>query len=174
MTCGDVLRRVIGTAFCRRYGRKLADYFQPWGQYGVAVLGGVEIMALTATLGFEEGCTILSYDGANTFNSIYRHRFLPTLAEISPSVVPYASNVYAREPPKLLFTLDGGGLEVVESARGVVQQGCNLGPLCYSAGSQKALKEFRSNPPVPKARAVLFIDDITVILPPEFLSVCQL
>ena len=123
-------------------------------------------MAFTATLGFEEGCTILSYDGANAFNSIYRHRFLPALAEIVPSVVPYASNLYAREPPKLLFALDGGGLEVVESARGV-QQGCNFVPLCYSAGSLKILKEFKANPPVPGARAVSFIDDITVILPPE-------
>ena len=166
MACGDVLRRVIGAVFCRRYGRKLADYFQPRGQYGVAVSGGVEIMALTATLGFEEGCTILSYDGANAFNSIHRHRFLPALAEIVPSVVPYASNLYAREPPKLLFALDGRGLEVVESARGV-QQGCNLGPLCYSAGSLKILEEFRANPPVPGARAVSFIDDVTVILPPE-------
>ena len=59
-----------------------------------------------------------------------------------PSVVPYASNVYAREPLKLLFALDGGGLEVVESARGV-QQGCNLGPVCYSAGSLKILKEIQ-------------------------------
>ena len=62
-------------------------------------------MAFTATLGFEEGCTILSYDGANAFNSIYRHSFLPALAEIVPSVVPYGSNLYAREPPKLLFAL---------------------------------------------------------------------
>ena len=166
VACGDVLRRVIGAVFCRRYGRKLADYFQPWGQYGVAVSGGVEIMAFTATLGFEEGCTILSYDGANAYNSIYRHRFLPALAEIVPSVVPYPSNVYARDPPKLLFALDGRGLEVVESARGV-QQGCNLGPLCYSAGSLKILKESRANLPVPGARVVSFIDDITVILPPE-------
>ena len=102
MACGDVLRRVIGTIFCRRYDRKLVDYFQPWGQYGVAVSGGVETMALTATLDFEEGCTILSYSGANVFNSIYRHRFLPALAEIVLSVVPYASNLYARETPKLL------------------------------------------------------------------------
>ena len=166
VACGDVLRRVIGAGFCRRYGRKLVDNFQPWGKYGVAVSGGVEIMALTATLDFREGCTILSYDGANAFNSIYRLRFLPALAEIVPSVVPYASNLYGREPPKLLFALDGGGSEVVESARGV-QQGCNLGPLCYSAGSLKILKEFRANPPVPGARAVPFIDDITVILPPE-------
>ena len=166
VACGDVLRRVIGAVFCRRYGKKPADYFQPWGQYGVAVSGGVEIMAFTATLGFEEGCTILSFHGANTLNSIYRHRFLPALAEIVPSVVPYASNLYAREPPKLLFTLDGGDLEVVESTRGV-QQECNLGPLCYSAGLLKILKEFRVNPPVRGARAVSFIDDITVILPPE-------
>ena len=166
VACGDVLRRIVGAVFCRRYGRKLADYFQPWGQYGVAVSGGVEIMAFTATPGFKEGCTILSYDGANAFNSIYHHRFLPALAEVVPSVVPYVSNLYAREPPKLLFALDGGGLEVVESARGV-QQGCNLGPLCYSAGSLKILKEFRANPSVPGARAVSFIDDITIVLPPE-------
>ena len=164
VACGDVLRRVIGAVFCRRYGRKLADYFQPWGQYGVAVSGGVEIMTLTATLSFEEGCTFLSYDGANAFSSIYRHRFLPAPAEIVPSVVSYASNLY--EPLKLLFALDGGGSEVVEPARGV-QRGCNLGQLCYSAGSLKILKEFRANPPVPGARAVSFIDDITVILPPE-------
>ena len=55
---------------------------------------------------------------------------------------------------------------MVESARGV-QQGCNLRPLCYSAGSLKVLKEIRANPSVPGARAVSFIDDITVILPPE-------
>ena len=81
------------------------------------------------------------------------------------NVVPYALNLYAREPPKFLFALYGGGSELVESARGI-QQGCNLGPLCYSAGSLKILKEFRANAPVPGARAVSFIDDITVI-PPE-------
>ena len=164
VTCVDVLRRVTGAVFWRRYGGKLAD-FQPWGQYGVAVSGGVEIMAVTVTLGFEECCTILSYNGANAFNSLYCHKFF-ALAKIVPSVVPYASNLYAREPPKLLFALDGVGLEVVESARGV-HQGCNL---CYSAGSLKILKYFRSNPPVPGARAVLFIDDITVIYHRNFLS----
>ena len=92
VACGDVLRRVVDAVFCRRYGRKLANYFQPWGHYGVAV-SGVEIMALTTTLSFEEGYIILSYDGANAFNSIYRHRFLPALAEIVPSVVNYASNL---------------------------------------------------------------------------------
>ena len=110
-------------------------------------------MALIATLGFEEGCIILSHDGG--FDSIYRHRFLPALAEIVPSVVLYAANLYAREPPKLLFALKGGGVEVIESTRGV-QQGCNLGPFCYSAGALKILKEFKSQPPVPGSRVVSF------------------
>ena len=118
-------------------------------------------MALSATRGFEEGCTILSYDGVNAFNSINRHRFLPALEEIVLSLVPYP-----RKSPKLLFALNGECLDMVESARGV-QQGCNLGPLCYSAGSLKISNEFRANPPVRGARAVLFIDDITVILSPE-------
>ena len=72
-----------------------------------------------SSTGFDEGCTILPYDGANAFNSIYRHSFLSALAEIVPSVVSYALNLYAREPLKLLVALDGGGSEVVESARGV-------------------------------------------------------
>lgn len=41
------------------------------GQYGVAVPGGVEIMALAATLGFQEDCIILSFDVANICKSIY-------------------------------------------------------------------------------------------------------
>ena len=62
-------------------------------------------MAFTTALGFKEDCTILLYDGANASNSIYRHRFLPGLAEIVPSVVPCALDLYAREPQKLVEDL---------------------------------------------------------------------
>ena len=114
-------------------------YFQPWGQYGVAVSGGVEIWR-SQQHRVSKRAALFSHTTEQTpFNSIHRHRYLPALAENVPLVVPYASNLYAREPPKLLFALDGEGLEVVESARGV-QQECNLGPLCYSAGSLKFLK----------------------------------
>ena len=72
-------------------------------------------MTLTAILGFKEGCTILSYDGANALNSIYRNRFLPTLAEIVPSVVPYALDLYARDPPNLVEDLAAFATLVVSS-----------------------------------------------------------
>ena len=55
VACGDVLRRVIGAVSCRRYGRKLADYFQPWGQYGVAVSGGVGDNGVHSNTGFRKG-----------------------------------------------------------------------------------------------------------------------
>ena len=60
---------------------------------------------------------ILSYDGANAFNNIYSHRFLPVLAEIIPSVVPYGASLHAREPQKPLFALDEGRIETGEYAR---------------------------------------------------------
>ena len=52
-------------------------------------------MTLIATLGLEEGCTILCYGRADAFNSIHHHRFLLALAEIASLVVPYAANLYA-------------------------------------------------------------------------------
>ena len=55
---------------------------------------------------------------------------------------------------------------MVKSARGE-QQGWNVSPLCDNAGSLKILKEFGANPPGLGARVVSFIDDITIILPPE-------
>jgi len=42
-----------------------------------------------------------------------------------------------------------------------------MGPLCYSAGALKILKEFKSQRPVPGARVVSSIGNITAILPPE-------
>ena len=103
----------------------------------------MEIIALILTLGFNEGCIILSYDGANVFNSKSGYRFLPTIAEMVPSVSPYAANLYAREALKILFVFDGEGLAVVESMWGY--QGCKLRPLCYSTGLLAILKYFRAN-----------------------------
>ena len=78
--------------------------------------------------------TLLSYDGVNALNIIYHHTFPSELAEIVPLVVLYAANLYAREPPKILFVLDGGGLEVVEQGQ-EVQHGYNLDAVFSSAGS---------------------------------------
>lgn len=68
---GDVIRRVFGGNSCREYGKKLADYFSRWGQYGVGVLVGLELMAMRATLAFQQGRNILSFGATDAFSAMY-------------------------------------------------------------------------------------------------------
>lgn len=48
-----------------------------------------------------------------------------------------------------------------------VQQGCNLGSLCYSAGALEILCAFQDkDPPVADVSIVVYIDDVVGLLPP--------
>lgn len=49
-----------------------------------------------------------------------------------------------------------------------VQQSYNLNSLCCILGSLKILKELRPNPPVPRAKSIMFIVNIMSFLPLEF------
>lgn len=46
-----------------------------------------------------------------------------------------------------------------------VQQGCNLGPLCYSAGALEMLRAFRDDAPVDDVQIPAYTDDVVVLLP---------
>lgn len=70
-------------------------------------------MSQTAPLEFDEGCTILMYDGANAFNSISPHRLLSALAKCVHSVVPCEAKVYTGKPPAVLLVLNGERVKVV-------------------------------------------------------------
>ncbi|CAN0375941.1 unnamed protein product, partial [Laminaria digitata] len=164
VACGDVIRRIIGGTFCRQYTPQIASHFEPLGQYGVSVPGGSELLAVRATLAHQQGKSVIALDARNAFNAMARRAILPALADFIPPAVPYALNVYGREPPKLLFKTATGGTETVLSSTGV-QQGCNLGPLCYSAGLMPLLRAFKANPPVVGAQIMAFIDDLVVTLP---------
>lgn len=105
-----------------------------------------EIVALTVKLAYDEGCTVLSFDGINVSdNSVYRHRILPAVADIISPVRRCAVNAFGRELPKLLYPMGGGATAVRRSAGGI-QQGCHLRPLGYSARGVTILKEFKAAP----------------------------
>lgn len=90
-------------------------------------------MALTVKLAYDEGCTVLSFNGTNASdNSVYRHRSLPAVAEIISPVGRYTVNAYGKEPPKLLYPM-GGGVTAVRRPAGGIQPGCHIRPLGYSA-----------------------------------------
>lgn len=55
-------------------------------------------MALAATLGFLDGCTTLSFDDANAFNSVYHDQMLPALSGVIPLATRCTTNVYTWEP----------------------------------------------------------------------------
>lgn len=63
----------------------------------------------------------------------------------------------------------GGETTALITSAGGVQQGCNIGPLGYSTwGGMTILKNVKAAPPVPvKARISAFIDDVTMLVPPE-------
>lgn len=123
-------------------------------------------MALAATLRFQEGCIILSFNGANAINNISRHQMIPTLADLILVATRYATNLYSHHPPKLLFAIERHTTEIIPSVHGM-QQGCSFCPACYSASLLKFLREFRETSPVSETRGQVFIDKIMLNLLPE-------
>lgn len=109
---------------------------------------------------------ILSYDGRNAFDNMFRSKILLAVSIIAPDLVGYARNLYGRSPPKLLCRMENISVQEIHSLRDV-QQGCGLRSLCYSTGSLETLRQFEEAPPVPGAEAMAFINDIVVVLPPE-------
>ena len=122
--------------------------------------------SLKQVLAHQQGSSLLSFDGRNAFNSLQRSKILAALAEIVPVALPYVADLYAREPSKLLFKMRDGGTRVIASRSGV-QQGCAIGPLCFSAGSLPILRAFQERPPVEGTQLMPFIEDLVVVIPPE-------
>lgn len=85
------------------------------------------------THAYQQRYSLLTLDARKTFDNMKRRAILPALSDLIPVAVPSALNVCIREAPKLLFRTATGEMETIRSFTGV-QQGCNLGPLFYSAG----------------------------------------
>ena len=161
--CGNVQRGVIGAVFCRRDGRKLADYFQPWGQYGAAMSGGEEIMALIARVGFEESW----HHSLVRWGQRLQQHIPPQ--QVSSSAInsgnrtfsgPLHSKPVRAETPQTPVCIRrrrvgsgwvcAGSTARLQSAPALLQ--CRL---------TQILKEFRDNPMVHGEGASSLIDDIT-------------
>ena len=114
----------------------------------------------------DESCIILPYDGGNTSNSVYRHRFLQALAELVPSVIPYASNLCAREPLKRMFVLDGGGFGSSGVSAGRTARIKSSPPL-LQCGLTQDTKRVPGLLTGARSESNFVHDDITIILQPK-------
>lgn len=69
----------------------LPSFLSVWSS---STRGGVEAMiALIATLGYQQSYTILMFGTKNGFNNMKKGAILPALVNLIPSLVPYALNL---------------------------------------------------------------------------------
>ena len=163
IACGDTLRRV----FCRVFvGANKADFsalFEPMGQFGVAVQGGVDKLGLMAQLIYEAGGLLIAIDGRNAFNAVSRLAVLKQAALHVPVAYALIRKLYGdADKPSLMYGLEGqAAAELVLSAEGV-QQGDPLGPLLFALVLLPIMQAFKLR--FPSLSLPGFLDDLTICI----------
>ena len=161
IACGGTLRRLFARMYCRANAKRIAALLEPLGQFGVAVSGGVEKVALLGQLLHEAGGVLLMIDGRNAFNSVSRSAVLQQVAEHFPELYSYVTRLYgASAQPALLFGLEGQAAAAVIPSRQGVQQGDPLGPLLFSLALLPVQRAFKER--FPELPAPSFLDDVTI------------
>ncbi len=79
----------------RKFSRRVGELLNPL-QVGVGTVDGAPIAAKIAQLAFEKGCSILSLDVHNAFNSIPRAVVYAGLALYLPELLPWFITFYGE------------------------------------------------------------------------------
>ena len=145
IACGDTVRRLFGRSFCHFHKLRFATLLEAVGQFGVAVSGGVEIVAAVGQLVYEAGGILLTVDGSNAFNAVSRSAVLAEVAQHVPDLYPYAAQVYGvGSVPSLQFGLEGVAASATVPSRQGVQQGDPLGPLLFALALLPIMRDFKA------------------------------
>ena len=162
IACGDTLRRLFGSIYCKRSKKACSALFEAVNQFGVAVTGGVERVAAMAQLVHQAGGTMLAIDGRNAFNAVSRTQVLKCVAKHLPDLYPYVVRMYgSASTPSLLFSLDGEAQPAVVPSRQGVQQGDPLGPLLFALALLPIMSDFMVR--YPDLSLPGFLDDLTLL-----------
>ena len=124
---GMTWRRLIAAGVVREWKPKLEEVFRDADQYGVAVAGGVEKVAMHAQLVHQTGHWVIQTDCSNAFNTAKRTAIMAQAAKSTPDLVEYVARCYDEIPAKAVFEMDSGERRTIECTTGV-QQGDGMGP----------------------------------------------
>ncbi|CAB1116596.1 unnamed protein product [Ectocarpus sp. CCAP 1310/34] len=120
-------RRLIAAGTVREWKPKLEEIFREADQFGVAVAGGVEQVAMDAQLVHQTGHWVVQTDCSNAFNTGKRTAIMAQAAKSVPDLVGYIARCYDEIPAKAIYTMDSGERRTIECKSGV-QQGDGMGP----------------------------------------------
>ncbi|CAM9885864.1 unnamed protein product [Scytosiphon promiscuus] len=122
-------RRMIAARTVRRWKPKLEEIFREANQFGVAVAGGVERVAMETQLVHQTGNWIIQTICSNAFNTGKRTAIMAQAAKSLPDLVGYIARCY-DEIPTTRYTrwiLENGGRS---SARAVCNKEMAWDHLC--------------------------------------------
>eukprot|EP00903_Cladosiphon_okamuranus_P018719 g17232.t1 len=120
-------RRLIAAGVAREWKPKLEEVFREADQFGVAVAGGKEKVAMRAQLVHQNGHWVIQTDCSNAFNTAKRMAIMAQAAKSTPDLVGYIARCYDEVTAKAIFKMDSGERRTIECKSGV-QQGGGMGP----------------------------------------------
>ena len=128
---GMTWRRLIAAGTVRQWKPKLEEIFREANQFGVAVAGGVERVAMEAQLVHHTGNWVFQTDCSNAFNTGKRTAIMAQAAKSLPNLVPYIARCYDEVPATAVYEMDSGERRKLQCTSGV-QQGDGMGPPLFS------------------------------------------
>lgn len=123
---GMTWRRLIAAGTVREWKPKLEEILWEVNQFGVAVPGGVERVAMEAQLVHQRGNWIIQTDCSNASNTSKRTATMKQAAKSIPNLVGYIARCYDQTPASAVYEMDSGGRRTIQYRSGV-QQGDGMG-----------------------------------------------
>ena len=99
-------------------------------QFGVGVLGGVELVTLGTRVHHEAKTWLILTDSSNAFNTAKRTGALAKEPVCLPALTPYLVKCYGERSAPVVFRMESGERRKIDCFSGV-QQGEAMGPVFF-------------------------------------------
>ena len=158
---GVTWRRLFAAGIVREWKPKLEEVFREADQFGVAVAGGVERVAMEAQLVHQTGHWVVQTDCSNAFNTAKRTAIIAQAAKSTSGLVGYIARCYDEIPAKAIYEMDSGERRTIECKSGV-QQGDGMGPPLFCFTLVPIVSKLRVKYEPLRVRIKAFMDDINL------------
>ena len=115
---GMTMRRPVAAGTVREWKPKLEEMFREANQFGVAVAGGVDYLAMKAQVAHQTGTWIIQTDYTNAFNSVKRTAIIKGAAKSVPDLAGFIAKCYDGIAATAVYEMDSGERNTLECYTG--------------------------------------------------------